>query len=62
LEDTDPHGYSLPIFDVHVPPDRASLSVPAEFFEPGSLRYELEVLALEESGNQTIAGGYFTTE
>ncbi len=61
LEDTDPHGYSLPIFDVHVPPDRSQLSVPAEFFEPDT-GYELEVLALEESGNQTIAGGYFTTE
>ncbi len=60
LEKTDPHGYSLPIFDVHVPPDRNRLPVPVEFLEPGT-GYELEVLALEESGNQTIAGGYFTT-
>jgi hypothetical protein len=61
VEHDDPHGYSLPVFDVHVPPDRNSLSVSAEFLEPGSL-YELEVLALEESGNQTITVGFFTTE
>ncbi len=61
LEHDDPHGFSRPIFDVHLPPDRNSLSVPAEFLEPGT-GYELEVLALETSGNQTIAGGYFTTE
>jgi hypothetical protein len=57
----DPHGLSRPIFDVHVPADRNSLSVPREFLEPGTL-YELEVLALEESGNQTITAGFFTTE
>jgi len=60
LEQTDPHGYSLPVYDVHVPPDRTRLPVPVEFLEPGTA-YELEVLALEESGNQTIASGYFTT-
>ena len=36
------------------------LSVPDEFFRPDTL-YELEVLALEESGNQTITVGFFTT-
>jgi hypothetical protein len=56
----DPHGFSQPIYDVHVPPDRNSLSVPAEFFEPGT-EYELEVLALERSGNQTISVSFFTT-
>ncbi len=61
LEHDDPHGFSRPIFDVHVPADRNSLSVPAEFLEADT-GYELEVLALETSGNQTIAGGYFTTE
>jgi hypothetical protein len=58
---TDPHGFSQPIFDVHVPPDRNRLSVPVEFLEPGT-EYELEVLALEESGNQTITVVFFTTE
>jgi hypothetical protein len=57
----DPHGFSKPIYDVHVPADRNSLSVPAEFFEPGTL-YELEVLALETSGNQTISVSFFTTK
>jgi hypothetical protein len=57
----DPHGFSQPIYDVHVPPDRNSLSVPDEFFEPGT-EYELEVLALERSGNQTISVSFFTTE
>jgi hypothetical protein len=57
----DPHGFSQPIYDVHVPPDRNSLSVPDEFFEPGT-DYELEVLALETSGNQTISVSFFTTE
>ncbi|MGH3033207.1 MAG: hypothetical protein ACRDON_01445 [Gaiellaceae bacterium] len=46
---------------MHVPPDRNSLSVPDEFFEPGT-EYELEVLALESSGNQTISVSFFTTK
>lgn len=57
----DPNGFSQPIFDVHVGPDQHSLSVPAEFFQPDTV-YEVEVLALEESGNQTITVGFFTTE
>jgi hypothetical protein len=61
VEHTDPHGFSQSIFDVHVPPDRNALSVPVEFLEPGT-EYELEVLALEESGNQTITVSSFTTE
>lgn len=61
VENDDPHGYSRPVYDVHVLPDRNSLAVPAEFLEPGTL-YELEILALEESGNQTITVSFFTTE
>jgi hypothetical protein len=38
-----------------------ALGVPAEFLQPATI-YELEVLALEVSGNQTIAIGFFTTE
>lgn len=55
------HGFSQPIVDVHVPADRTSLSVPPEFWQPQTL-YEIEVLALEASGNQTIGLGFFTTE
>lgn len=57
----DPNGLSQPIFDVNVPADRTSLTISPEFFEPGEL-YELEILALEESGNQTISLGFFTAE
>ena len=56
----DPHGFSRPTYDVHVPANRNSLSVPAEFFQPRS-EYELEVLALEKSGNQTISVSFFKT-
>ncbi len=60
-EHTDAHGFSKPTYDVHVGPGLNSLAVPAEFFEPGTV-YELEVLALEESGNQTISVSFFETE
>jgi hypothetical protein len=61
VEREDPNGFSQPTFDVHLPADRHSLSVSPEFLEPHTL-YELEVLALEESGNQTITSGFFVTE
>jgi hypothetical protein len=56
----DPHGFSRPTYDVHVPPTVNSLNVPAEFLEADTV-YELEVLALEVSGNQTISVGFFKT-
>jgi hypothetical protein len=57
----DPHGFSRPTFDVHVPPSVTSLSIPSQFLEPGS-EYELEVLVLEVSGNQTLTSLFFETE
>ncbi|MGH2621167.1 MAG: hypothetical protein ACRDHG_11450 [Anaerolineales bacterium] len=57
----DPNGFSRPIFDVHVSADRNSITVSAEFLEADTV-YELEVLALEQSGNQTITVGFFKTE
>lgn len=57
----DPVGRSTPIFDVIVGPEHTSVSVPEDFLEPGTV-YELEVLVLEESGNQTIGLGFFATE
>jgi hypothetical protein len=57
----DPHGFSRPTFDVHVPPSVTSLTVSNEFLEPGT-GYELEVLVLEVSGNQTISSRLFETE
>ena len=58
----DDHGFSRPNFDVHVSADTTSFVVPAAFFDPASI-YEVEVVAIEESGNQTIGGAsYFATE
>jgi hypothetical protein len=56
----DPHGFSRPIYDVHVPPSVDRLPVPRQFLQPDTV-YELEVLALEVSGNQTISVGFFKT-
>ncbi len=56
----DPHGFSRPVYDVHVGPGLDALSVPAEFLEPDTV-YEVEVLVLEHSGNQTISVGFFIT-
>jgi hypothetical protein len=57
----DPHGFSRPTYDVHVPATQNALSVPTDFLEPDTI-YELEVLALERSGNQTISVGFFVTD
>lgn len=57
----DPHGFSRPTFDVHVLPSVTSLTVSKEFLEPKTI-YELEVLALEASGNQTISVRFFQTQ
>jgi hypothetical protein len=48
-------------FSVHVPATVTSVTVPAEFLEPGT-EYDFEVLAIEESGNQTISERSFKTE
>jgi hypothetical protein len=56
----DPHGFSRPIYDVHVPARVHRLPVPRAFLQPNTV-YELEVLALEVSGNQTISVGFFRT-
>jgi hypothetical protein len=56
----DPHGFSRPIYDVHVPAAVDRLPVPKAFLQRNTV-YELEVLALEASGNQTISVGFFRT-
>jgi len=56
----DPNGFSRPTYDVHVPATADRLSVPVEFLQAGTV-YELEVLALEARGNQTISVGFFKT-
>lgn len=56
----DPHGMSHPVMSAHVIPSVTSLTVPPEFFEPAA-EYELELIAIEESGNQTITVVFFDT-
>jgi hypothetical protein len=51
---------ALPQLDVDLPPSETSLKVPAQFLTPNK-HYEIEVLATEESGNQTFTEGFFCT-
>lgn len=60
LELRDGGGFAEPVFDAVVPPTATRLPVPAEFLRPGT-PYEIEVLALEASGNGTIAAAVFET-
>jgi hypothetical protein len=53
-------GEALPQLDVDVPLDQTSVTVPAEYLNPSRV-YQFEVLATEESGNQTIAESFFCT-
>ena len=59
-ESEDPNGWARPVYDVHVAPDVTALPVPDQFVEADTL-YEVEVLAIEPSGNQTISVGFFRT-
>ena len=54
-------GEALPQLDVDVPSDETSVTVPAEYLNPSTV-YQFEVLATEESGNQTITEGFFCTD
>lgn len=56
----DPHGFSHDNFDVHVSASATSLAIPNEFWKQNT-KYEFEVLAIEESGNQTLVSGFFKT-
>jgi hypothetical protein len=51
---------ALPQLDVDLPSSETSVTVPAEYLTPGTV-YQFEVLATEESGNQTITEGFFCT-
>lgn len=50
----------LRVYSVDVSSETSSIGVPAEFLEPGT-EYEVEVLAVEESDNQTISLLFFET-
>jgi len=45
---------------MYLPPEVTSMSIPKKFLEPGT-DYEWEVLAIEESGNQTLMSSSFST-
>ncbi|MGD8393779.1 MAG: hypothetical protein PVH74_19755 [Desulfobacterales bacterium] len=48
------------VFDVVLSDEATSVTVPEEFFEEDTL-YKFEILAIEESGNQTITESFFCT-
>ncbi len=50
----------LQVFQIDMPPDARSVTVPAEWIEPGT-DYVFEVLAKEASGNQIITEHEFST-
>jgi hypothetical protein len=49
-----------PQLDVDVSSSETSLTVPEQYLNPNT-EYQFEVLATEESGNQTISEGFFCT-
>jgi hypothetical protein len=50
----------LRTFSVDLPVTVTSVTVPAEFLQPGT-SYKFEVLAVANNGNQTITESTFTT-
>jgi len=46
--------------NMYLPASVTRITVPKEFLEPGT-NYKWEVLAIEESGNQTLSSGEFST-
>ena len=48
-------------FNITLADDDQEVTVPNEFTKPSQV-YKFEVLAIEESGNQTIAESFFCTE
>jgi hypothetical protein len=61
-KDEPPHARSIGKgLSVYLPSSATSLTVPDEFLEPGT-PYLWEVLAISESGNQTLSSSDFETE
>lgn len=53
-------GEGLPQLDVDLGAGETDFTVPAQYLEPDKT-YQFEVLATEQSGNQTISEGFFCT-
>lgn len=61
-KDEEPHPNMIGKFglSMYLPPDVLQMTIPAEFLEPDT-DYEWEVLAIEESGNQSLSSSSFST-
>jgi hypothetical protein len=60
-EEPHPHMIGKRGLDMHLPASVTSIAVPRGFLEPGT-SYNWEVLAIEESGNQTLSSSKFRTQ
>ncbi len=62
-KDVPPHPHMIGKIglSIYVPATVTSMAIPDGFLEPGTA-YKWEVLAIEESGNQTLSSGEFSTQ
>lgn len=60
-EPPHPHMIGKIGLSIYVPASVTSMAIPDGFLEPGTA-YKWEVLAIEESGNQTLSSGAFQTQ
>ena len=60
-EPPHPHMIGKIGLSIYVPASVTSLAIPDGFLEPAT-NYKWEVLAIEESGNQTLSSGEFQTQ
>jgi hypothetical protein len=62
-KDVPPHPHMIGKIglSIYVPASVTSMAIPDGFLEPGTA-YKWEVLAIEESGNQTLSSGEFSTQ
>ncbi len=62
-KDAPPHPHMIGKFglSMYLPASTTTITISNEFFEPGTT-YNWEVLAIEESGNQTLSSSTFQTQ
>jgi len=60
VEEPHPHMIGKMGLSMYLPPDVTEMTISSDFLEPGT-EYEWEVLAIEESGNQSINSSSFST-
>jgi hypothetical protein len=59
-QDPDPNMIGTMGLSMYLPPDVNEMTISGEFLEPGT-DYLWEVLAIEESGNQSLNSSQFST-